>query len=163
MALIHLLFDRRQRMFLLRAWVALPEPWGHAPASFGRWLALVMTFDTGAYNSAIADSVAGSLGVPVDALPLGPTVGATGHGFRPVLGGLFFQPRAPGIQPVLLPKVTILPASLEAPAPPQAPPSFIGPAPAAPPLNLLGMDFVEQVGASVSLNVRAGRGQLQWR
>ena len=162
MPLVELVFDRKRRTFLLRASVALPEPWGHAPASFGRWFALVMTFDTGAFNSAIADGVARSIGVPVDALPHEPTLGATGLDSCPVLGGLFLQPRGPRIRPVLLPKVTILPASIEAQDPQEAPPLRRDWVPAAPRLNLLAMDFVEQTRASASLNVRSGRGHLQW-
>jgi hypothetical protein len=154
--------DRPRRAVLAEALVALPEPWGHAPTSLARWTPVTFTVDTGAFNSAIADAVARALAIPVETLPLKPIGGATGLGLRPVLLGLFLQPRAARIGPVLLPRVTVLPASLEAPAPPDTPPSLRGLSPPAASLNLLGMDFLEHVGASVTLDLPTGRGHLQW-
>jgi hypothetical protein len=159
---IQLEYDSPGRAFRLQAFVALPEPWGHAPASLGRWRTLEMTLDTGASQSAIAEAVARSLGVPVETLPRASVRGSTGRGSLAFLRHLFLRPQIPGVLPILVPKVLILPADLEDP---RAPPPILGPgAPRGPagPLNLLGMDVLRFLRSRVALDLENGTGSLRW-
>jgi hypothetical protein len=162
LAHIQLAYDPPLRAFGLHAFVVLPEPWGHPPASLSPWRAVKMTVDTGAFNSALADGVARSLGLPVESLPREVIGGSTGRGSVPFLRHVFLRPRVPEALPILLPKVSILPADLEAP---RAAPSSRGaaavPRPAGP-LNLLGMDVLQLLRSRVALDLENGTGSLRW-